>query len=159
MFYGATDKYQILECVSAACTTISPLNAPDAEALINGTFAAETAYGTARDNYEAQGKGLAQFDFIRFDEVRGRLARDAQLTALLKQKFGIVNPKFDQLDYSPLLSAIFCRIGYLYVPDKIPACTDINAQGVYWKKFWNSSAGAGTPEKYVAAQIHIPKRF
>lgn len=42
----------------------------------------------------------------------------------------------------PLFSGVFARIRLYLVPAAIP--NDINGQAAYWKKYYNSAAGAGT---------------
>ena len=44
-----------------------------------------------------------------------------------------------------------CRIHYRRVPEPIPVADDIEAQGAYWKKHYNTVKGKGTVEKYVNA--------
>lgn len=46
------------------------------------------------------------------------------------------------------LAMLFCRLHYLRCPGPIPATEGQRA--AYWKKHYNTTAGKGTPEKYLS---------
>jgi len=48
---------------------------------------------------------------------------------------------------SPRLACLMARVHYLRRPEPIPASVD--AQARYWKKWYNTAKGKGTPEKYM----------
>ena len=48
---------------------------------------------------------------------------------------------------TPLYGAAFARAYLLSVPESIP--TTLKARAAYWKKYYNTSAGAGTVDKYL----------
>lgn len=51
------------------------------------------------------------------------------------------------------LACALARVRYMYDPDPIPTTTE--DQAVYWKRVYNTEAGAGTVEEYVEAwDIH-----
>lgn len=147
--YGATSKNHIISCARIACETIKKENAAQALELVIGTFCAETNFGRADDNYQKQGIGLAQFDLVRFNDVKARIWASDDHRNLMGNTFGVKWLSFEQLEYSPLLSAVMCRFGYLFVNEPLPAVGDLKGQAKYWKRYWNSSAGAGTPEHYI----------
>jgi hypothetical protein len=41
-----------------------------------------------------------------------------------------------------------CRIKYLRAPDALPSENDIQAMANYWKKYYNTPLGAGTPKEF-----------
>ncbi|MBF0147285.1 MAG: hypothetical protein HQL84_16125 [Magnetococcales bacterium] len=43
-----------------------------------------------------------------------------------------------------------CRIHYLRCPQSLPDAGDIKGQAEYWKQFYNTPLGKGTPEKYLS---------
>lgn len=49
----------------------------------------------------------------------------------------------------PRLAVTLARIHYLRDPDPIPLTID--AQAVYWKRLYNTHAGKGTPDQYIAS--------
>lgn len=48
-----------------------------------------------------------------------------------------------------LFQAAVCRLIYLRVSEKIP--NDLAGMANYWKKYYNTSKGKGTPEKFIEA--------
>jgi hypothetical protein len=45
-------------------------------------------------------------------------------------------------------AAAMCRIKYLRAPDALPSENDIQAMANYWKKYYNTPLGAGTPKEF-----------
>ena len=43
------------------------------------------------------------------------------------------------------------RIKYWRVPKKLPVENDIEGMAKYWKDYYNTSLGKGTPEKFIKA--------
>lgn len=154
MFYGVTRQKQIVEMIKDVCTVLSPSNTPESIELLMGTCCAETGLGTAKDTYADQGRGLMQFDEVRYNDVRKYIIeRRPELRQQIISEWGIDFEKIGFsfiLDYGPLPSIIACRVGYMMVPEPLPRIGDLRAQARYWKRFWNSSAGKGTPEHYIA---------
>lgn len=50
------------------------------------------------------------------------------------------------------LACLFCRLHYLRFPAAVPAGPE--AQAHYWKRYYNTIEGAGTPQKYLANYQH-----
>lgn len=158
LYYGLTTKKQLHDHIRHACQILTPDNAAQAIELLVGTACAETHFGTFRDKHERQGRGVFQFDEIRFKDVRNYLLIDRQDI----QKIIIDEFNFDMryigfgiaLDHSPLLATVLCRIGYYMKPEPLPSVGDIIGQAAYYKKYWNSSIGKSTPAKYRQNLIH-----
>lgn len=55
------------------------------------------------------------------------------------------------LTYNLAYQVIMCRIHYLRVPDALPPAGDIKAMAAYWKRHYNTPAGAGTEQKFIDA--------
>ena len=66
------------------------------------------------------------------------------------QHFGLslAHVKYDALASSVLWAFIFARLRYKVVLQPIPKTREERA--VYWKEFYNSSLGKGTPEHYLS---------
>lgn len=47
------------------------------------------------------------------------------------------------------LATAMCRIRYYWVPEALPANSDIEALATYWKKHYNTEAGKGTTDKFI----------
>ena len=116
----------------------------------------ESKYGTHRKTFKKQdSSGIFQIDRIAFDEVQRRLQPDADVgenirnyNEKLKEELGIdlTTASFSDLN-TPLYGAAFARAYLLSVPESIP--TTLKARAAYWKKYYNTSAGAGTVDKYL----------
>ena len=55
--------------------------------------------------------------------------------------------EWEHLRYNPYLSLIFTRLLYRFVKEPIPSTIEDRAK--YWKKYYNTEAGKGTPEHYL----------
>lgn len=47
------------------------------------------------------------------------------------------------------LGCLFARLHYLRVPESVPV--GLSDQAAYWKRWYNTVKGAGTPEQYIAS--------
>ena len=56
-----------------------------------------------------------------------------------------------QLSGNLFFGAAMCRIHYRRVKEALPPVGDFEAQGAYYKKYYNTELGAGTAERYVEA--------
>lgn len=156
IYYGLTNRQNLLDCIGIACYVIKPDNAHQAREQLIVTACAESGMGTVRDGFEKQGRGWAQKDFIRFHDNMQRLKskRHARLKEKLDREFDFKWMHFEQLDYSPLLSAVHCRLAYYFVEDPMPEVGDLLAQAKLWKKVYNVN-GSGTVEKCITrAKFH-----
>lgn len=149
LHYGLKSHQQALELASAVCAVLGHGMHGCAMHLLLETASAETQLGTYPDRYDPEGFGLCQFDTIGFNGVKNRTRTKDKL--LVSSHFGYDLDKVDarDLEDDPLLSLIFCRLKYRLRPEPIPA--DLTGRARYWKRFYNSSAGKGTPRHYMAA--------
>ena len=156
IYYGSTSKQNIVECIRKACEVIKHDNVPQAMEQCIFTGCAESGLGTVRDGYEKQGRGWAQFDLIRFQDNLKRLnaQRHSDLLERIKSEFDIKWMYFEQLDYSPLLSAVHCRLAYYFVADPLPEIGDRLAQSHYWVQHYNVSGAGKVNEGVARAKAH-----
>jgi hypothetical protein len=54
---------------------------------------------------------------------------------------------FAEVEYNLKLAIICCRLKYKTIPEPIPLT--LYYQACYWKKYYNSEAGSGTPADYI----------
>ncbi|HEY6527260.1 MAG TPA: hypothetical protein VIZ65_01100 [Cellvibrionaceae bacterium] len=148
-FYGLTSFAMLREIVYAVCDVLGRGAGDKAAILMLETAAQETRCGTYKDPtpYGA-GAGVFQCDLIAFQDVQQRCPVSAYRR--VSDEFGIdlKKAKHEQLLYSPLLAAIVCRIHYLLCVEPIPQ--NEHGRAEYWKRFYNSSLGKGTPLEYLA---------
>jgi hypothetical protein len=146
-YYGVKSYAQIFNATHKVCNALGRGSNNQAPNLILETISAETQMGTFPDCTTKSGYGLCQFDPVGFYDVINRTRRSDK--AKVKNKFGydLNTVRLDQLNDDPVLSIILCRLKYKLRPEPIP--NDIMSRAVYWKRFYNSSAGKGTVEHYL----------
>jgi hypothetical protein len=128
-----------------------------ADLLLLETSAAESQCGLYKDpTPNGAGYGPTQFDFIGFVDTRGRTR--VKDTILIIEHFGvdIMEVQIEDLANDPKLAFIFTRLKYKLRPEPIPK--HLKGRADYWKKWWNTEAGKGTPEHYISSVLrHLPQ--
>jgi len=146
--YGLVRSSHAADIARAVCDVLGRGASNMGCRLLLETSAQETHLGQYRDptTYRA-GTGLCQIDLISFEDIKAR-TRAKHKKAIL-DAFGIHLDKVEyrELELSPLLSFIFCRLHYKLLPDPIPV--DLKGRAGYWKRFYNTSAGKGSAEEYI----------
>ena len=131
-------------------------NKDDLRNLLIETAIAESNYGRAiYDNKRGFGYGAFQFDKIGMKQAlqvaqdKNQLAK-IQLLDLCPFDLSPANYKtvYDFFQEKSILQAVLCRMYYLGIKERIPSTLEGRAK--YWKKYYNSELGAGTPEKYIS---------
>jgi len=111
---------------------------------------AETYLGTYKGTVrKTAGRGVFQLDKIGFEETKNIKSHPGlkKYHATLK-KNGIDWAKVKIDDTNKLVyGAIAARLLLLIIPEAIP--TTRTARARQWKKYYNTSAGKGTPQKYI----------
>lgn len=65
-------------------------------------------------------------------------------------------PPPEQMVTDLLLAAVMCRLHYRRVAKPLPAPGNIPAMAAYWKKYYNTPAGAGSEQEFIRNwQRHI----
>ena len=125
---------------------------PDNEFLRRIAFV-ESKDGTARGTYRrGYHGGIWQVDLIGFQAIQDteshpRLARRFnQIRRVLGIEWRLVQWKDLR---KPLFSGLAARLFLSNIPAAIPAANDVLGQAQYWKRFYNTYAGAGTVDKFV----------
>ena len=147
-YYGLVNQAHALDMAQVICDVLGHGANGRAVQLMLETAAQETRLGFYRDPtpYRA-GTGLCQIDEIAFHDIVART--NPRSRNLIREAFGIElgRLKYQELEFNPFLSLLFCRLHYLLVPAAIPVTLEDRAH--YWKKYYNTVAGKGTPEEYV----------
>lgn len=155
--YGINTDAELTASIEYAVQTFAlGANKEDLRNLLRETAIAESNYGRAiYDNKRGFGYGAFQFDKIGMKQAlqvaqnKGLIDR-IQLSDLYPFDISPANYKqvYDEFQQKSILQAILCRMYYLGINEKIPNTLEGRAR--YWKKYYNSELGAGTPEKYIA---------
>ena len=142
-------------------------NPENAETYLSGIASTESNFGRTKGSYtptkDKEGNaigsvGIFQIDKIAFDEVQKRATTPNEFKKFkknvaiadeyLKETIGV---PLRELTYSDLqddrASAVVARLLLSLDPEPIPDTKEERAK--HWKKFWNTEAGAGTPEDYL----------
>lgn len=146
--YGLASSDQAGGFAAAACDVLGHGANGGAVIMLLETAAQETHLGQFRDpTPDGAGRGLCQIDFIGFIDVIQR-SRAADLAAI-KSCFGmdLTQVEHDDLDFSPLLSMIICRLFYKLIPESFPK--DLAGRAAYWKKYYNTYRGKGSVDEYI----------
>lgn len=144
--YGLVSTLHIKGICQAVCDVLG--GDEHVVRLMCETAAAETGYGTIPDKTRhGAGRGLFQCDKIAFDDVLAR-TRPQRVKALEQAfDFDLLRVEWDDLNYSPLLAAVVCRLHYLLIPEPVPQT--LKGRAEYWKKYYNTVAGKGSPADYI----------
>lgn len=67
----------------------------------------------------------------------------------IKEITGVYGPDHTALEKNLSYQVVMSRLHYRRVWEILPEYNDIPAQARYWKKYYNTHLGAGTPEKYI----------
>ena len=110
------------------------------------TICVETGLGEYPDTDDKQGMGLSQIDRIKYDDIilNSQEHRD---TIWNKWHIDINLVTFESLRYDWKSAIIFTRLGYKRIIAPIPSTRKERA--IYWKKWWNTYKGKGSPEHYM----------
>ena len=113
--------------------------------LILETSASETALGTIYDGTIYAGMGICQFDKLPFYRIKKKSMRFREK---IKKALGIDIKlvEWEHLRYDSMMSLLFCRLYYMAISKPIP--NTIAGRSKYWKKYYNSYLGKGTPRHY-----------
>jgi len=113
--------------------------------LIIETCATETALGRQYDGTIYAGMGICQFDKLPFYRIRKKSMKyKTKILRELGVDIGLV--EWEHLRYNSFLSLLFCRLYYLAIKEPIP--DTLEGRALYWKKYYNSYLGKGTPKHY-----------
>lgn len=154
------DKSEIPGLIRNVCMAILGHANQDEVSLLLGTAAAESRLIYRRQFGDGPARGLCQMEpatasdifenYLRFraDRFRGLVRawldeEDVQFRVPSNDELANDLEAYDDFAFA------MARVHYLRVSDPIP--DTINGQAAYWKEFYNTSAGAGTVEKYMEA--------
>lgn len=146
-YYGLTDIKQLEEIAVKVCDCLGHGKNLTAVDLLLETAGAETKRGTYQDPTKYAGMGITQFDKMPFYDIRDRTSKKNKLKVYNCFGIHLDYVEWTDLRYNPLLAMIMTRLKYLLVKEHIPP--DFVARAKYWKKYYNSYKGKGTPEHYI----------
>jgi len=121
----------------------------DAENLILGTIAQESAYGKYRKQLgNGPALGICQMEPNTFNDIiKNYLHYHPDVTEKIKAvcHVNILVPA--DLVSNDRLAVCMCRVHYLRVAEKMPVT--IEGYAAYWKRYYNTIKGKGTEAEFI----------
>ena len=107
--------------------------------------------GPARSYYQIE---LATHDDIWQNYLRYRPSLAKSVRSLLS---GSNADLAHELEFNDKYSTAIARLKYQRVPEPLPSFGDLSAMASYWKRYYNSIYGKGTPGKFLDDWHHYTK--
>lgn len=155
--YGVNTNMEVTAAIEYAVQVFSyGANKDNLRDLLKETAIAESNYGNALYNpSRAYGRGIFQFDKIGMKQAL-QVATNKNALGKIQTSdlypFSIdlshIDTVYMEFTQRAVLQAILARFYYLGVKEPIP--TTLEARAKYWKRYYNSELGAGTPEAYIS---------
>jgi hypothetical protein len=125
------------------------LYSPDAVELLMMTAAVESRMGTYLRQIRGPARGVFQMEpSTEADLWKHYLAyKDATAEAIKRYDTAGTDDIYWNLAYQILMA----RVHYLRVKEPLPSRYDLQAMAAFWKKYYNTHLGKGTPEKAIQA--------
>ena len=147
-------SYQLRETVILPTLQALELSSESAVQLLLGTCAQETLMGrylVQRNIGFRGGIGIyqmqrASYRMIWDKMVEGNGIMKAKMKLLLN--YGGMPPA-ERLATDLALATAMCRLYYYAINAPLPAANDIPGMAAYWKKWYNTELGAGTPAQFI----------
>lgn len=137
-------REQIIEPVLEGLDPDVPYSVQAMELLL-GTAAAESHFKYTQQLGGGPARGLWQMEPATERDHKEWLKNHPEL----QQK--VLGWKPNDLKTNQSYACAMARIHYWRVPVKLPAAGDVEGQARYWKRWYNTYLGAGTPEHYIEA--------
>ena len=136
------DKNQFRSLILRVLTNVDPALCSDAAVnLLLGTAAQESGLGEyIRQLGGGPALGVFQMEPATFDWLRDKYS--------LKYPAALQGRMAEELEWDLFLSILTARLRYRVVPEALPSSSNTLALALYWKKHYNTPAGAGTVEQF-----------
>lgn len=137
------------EIIKPALVMIGLYSKP-AEDLVFGTACIESHCGEYLCQLNGPAVGIFQMEPATHDDIyKNFLKYKPDLKARVMKLFAPGLSAAENLKSNLMYAAAMCRIHYLRVSQPIPE--NRREQAEYWKKYYNTSKGKGSVEKYLEA--------
>jgi hypothetical protein len=125
------------------------LYSTDAEELLMATCANESDLGSFRTQIHGPARGIFQDEGEDFTDLFANyLSYHPMLYSSVVSLFANQPPQVDELINNDAAAIAICRVHYLRAPGAIPAANDLDGIWNYYKKYYNSAAGAAAEETF-----------
>lgn len=93
--------------------------------------------------------GLFQMEPATHDDIWSNYIKTDLRLKLYNMMMLSSGNQSNQMVWNLLYAAAMCRIHYRRVPEPLPDVGNIYGYAYYWKKYYNTPAGKGEPQKFV----------
>ncbi|MDX1352828.1 MAG: hypothetical protein R3254_07440 [Thiomicrorhabdus sp.] len=149
----------LMDMANKICNVLDkePNYAKKAAMFLIEIAAVETKLGKYWDKTMYAGMGITQIDKIGFKDTVKRTS--AANKELVLTSFGIDLDRLEwvELRHNPFLCLLMTRLFLKLRPGLIP--DKIEMRALYWKKWYNTEAGKGTPEHYIASINYVDEHI
>jgi len=128
-----------------------------AENLVYGTALTESGLSYLKQMGEGPALGLWQMEPATFDDLRVYLARRSDLFQRVAPMARHHPLRAGEIVGNLYLGCAMCRIHYWRVPERLPRHDDLPGLAAYWKRYYNTSLGAGHPTDFMTRAERILK--
>ena len=150
-FFSQLRALVIVPTLQKMAVYVPALDSPAARNLVLGTVAQETGGKYLAEWPTGPGSGLWQMEPATHDDIVATfLPRVPALETLVGAMLSPAFTAHDQLVANLHYSCAIARLFYYRIRQPLPAAGDISGLGRYWKTFYNTAAGGGTVEQFVA---------
>lgn len=124
---------------------------PVAEQLLLGTAIQESGLSARRQVGGGPALGLYQMEPNTANDIWSNYLKfHAQLAYKIA---GLLSSptasKVNDLEYNDRYATAMARVKYARVSAPLPALNDIPAMALYWKQYYNTPLGAGSPDQFI----------
>jgi hypothetical protein len=151
------NKNQLRDLIREVLMDIG-LHSDAAEDLIIGTFAQESHLGKyIKQIGRGPALGVGQMEPATHNDIWNNYLKYKTKRSwfkAMKEKYVVMpidggTPDPQQLKWSLGYMVCMTRVHYLRVSERLPNEGDLAGYARYWKKYYNSYLGAGTPEEFL----------
>ncbi len=158
-------QMQTLDAIDKVNKLYSDAGYSDVAQFMKNMAATETNVG--RDTLGDYSFGATQIDPVRYKDIidratgpegqkRMNIANTFLREQLNRPDFDISDLNLTQEAHNPYISAALTRMGLLNIPEGVPS--GLEGQADYWKRYWNTEAGKGTPQHFMSqASYYFPQ--
>lgn len=140
-----------LQVVRPTITALG-LWSPAAENILMGTAAHESGGWTfTRQHPAGPARGFFQMEPDTLDDLFASVVRHRPHIRDKLLAIQAPSPQPDRLVFDAAYACAMARVQYWRFPEKLPGADDLDGLAAYWKRYWNTPGGKGTPEQFVEA--------
>ena len=155
---GINPQHLYDHVIKPACIIVDGYVRREVADLMLGTCAQESMMGRFLQQHNSgPAHGIFQMEEPAYNDVwENYLKYKPELKQQILVVFGGVDAvNYHRLTADMLFAAVMCRLDYKREPQAIPK-DNILGLANYWKAYWNSKKGKGTPEEFITNfQIYV----